>query len=439
MRPGGSTSLAARRTRIVLTAWPNASQPRRTHNRHGSSLPRANSSPPGCLIFSLRLRSGLKTRRGRFGARHLDKALEARARPATVYRLAGVLPGPVRGRSLHPRRREQPQRSAARCLGAAPTRRRAHPSRLAALTAGSPPFSSERPGTWQAERHGVDDKAAGAALSGAPLDDRRWRGGGQFVQAVMAVHNPGPLRPSRSEDRRQSLSHAAVTHPNQLIAHPAGLASGPRRLNAVGTPSSRRVGITWRMAGWYRGAKQNPIPTSSIQRATEAGGRAICTPRASSTSAEPVREEAARPPCLQTGTPAPATTRAAIVETLIVPAWSPPVPQVSTSRLPSSAGTGTLSATSSMASNMPVSSSEVSPLQRKPKMNAATCDGVAAPSRISRSAAPDCAALRSWLADNRPNTAGQPPISARAGRCGASTRLANESSLFTASGTPQRY
>ena len=57
-----------------------------------------------------------------------------------------------------------------------------------------------------------------------------------------------------------------------------------------------------------------------MQRATELGGRAIATPRASSTSAEPVLEEAARPPCLQTGTPAPATTSAAIVETFIVPA-----------------------------------------------------------------------------------------------------------------------
>ena len=30
------------------------------------------------------------------------------------------------------------------------------------------------------------------------------------------------------------------------------------------------------MAGWYLGAKQKPIPTSSIQRATDAGGKAIC-------------------------------------------------------------------------------------------------------------------------------------------------------------------
>ena len=121
------------------------------------------------------------------------------------------------------------------------------------------------------------------------------------------------------------------------------------------------------MAGWYRGAKQKPIPTSSMQRATEAGGRVISTPSASSTSADPVRDEAARPPCLHTGTPAPATIRAAMVETLMVPARSPPVPQVSTSRWQGQSATGTVSATSSMASNMPVSSSERLALAPQPE------------------------------------------------------------------------
>ena len=40
----------------------------------------------------------------------------------------------------------------------------------------------------------------------------------------------------------------------------AGLAIGPRMLNTVGTPSSRRLGPAWRMAGWNRGAKQNAMP-----------------------------------------------------------------------------------------------------------------------------------------------------------------------------------
>ena len=84
-----------------------------------------------------------------------------------------------------------------------------------------------------------------------------------------------------------------------------------------------------------------------------------------------------------------------MVETLMVPARSPPVPHVSTIRRARSSATGTVSATSSMASSIPVSSSGVSPLHRSPKMNAATCDCVAAPSRISRSAAADSMDVRS--------------------------------------------
>ena len=40
----------------------------------------------------------------------------------------------------------------------------------------------------------------------------------------------------------------------------AGLASGPRKLNIVATPSSRRTGAAKRIAGWKRGAKQKADP-----------------------------------------------------------------------------------------------------------------------------------------------------------------------------------
>ncbi len=53
-------------------------------------------------------------------------------------------------------------------------------------------------------------------------------------------------------------------------------------------------------------------------------------PRASMTSAEPQRLDTARLPCLATLRPAPATTKAVVVETLKVEVASPPVPQVST-------------------------------------------------------------------------------------------------------------
>ena len=51
-------------------------------------------------------------------------------------------------------------------------------------------------------------------------------------------------------------------------------------------------------------------------RATSAAGRPIFTPSAVSTSLAPDRDEAARLPCLATGTPQPATISDASVETL---------------------------------------------------------------------------------------------------------------------------
>ena len=108
----------------------------------------------------------------------------------------------------------------------------------------------------------------------------------------------------------------------------------------MGTPSSRRVGAHVAHGGVVAGGKAEADPGFLDAAGHGPGGRAISTPSASSTSAEPVREDAARPPCLQTGTPAPATTRAAMVETLMVPARSPPVPQVSTSLRPHVVGDG---------------------------------------------------------------------------------------------------
>ena len=99
----------------------------------------------------------------------------------------------------------------------------------------------------------------------------------------------------------------------------------------VGVPSSRRTGAAKRIAGWKRWAKQKPMPTSRTQRATPSGPRSMTTPSDSSTSTEPHFDDAARPPCFATVAPAAAVTIAAMVDTLTVPAPSPPVPQVSTS------------------------------------------------------------------------------------------------------------
>src|SRR5438445_1790137 len=88
------------------------------------------------------------------------------------------------------------------------------------------------------------------------------------------------------------------------------------KLKMVGAPSSLRMGAAKRIAGWKRGAKQKPMSASSTHRATCSGPRSTTTPSVSNRSAELLVADAARPPCLQTLAPAPATTKEAMVETL---------------------------------------------------------------------------------------------------------------------------
>ena len=68
-----------------------------------------------------------------------------------------------------------------------------------------------------------------------------------------------------------------------------------------------------------------PMPASRMQREIASGASSMRTPSAASTSAAPQREDSARLPCLATGTPAPATMKAAQVEMLNEPDASPPV------------------------------------------------------------------------------------------------------------------
>ena len=110
-------------------------------------------------------------------------------------------------------------------------------------------------------------------------------------------------RPVGGQDTEHLVGHGRVADPHHLELARAGLARGPRKLNTVGIPRSLRTGPANRMAGWKRGAKQNPIPTSSMHRATPAGPRSATTPSASSTSAAPTAEDEARPPCLHTLAP----------------------------------------------------------------------------------------------------------------------------------------
>src|SRR5438477_9460487 len=102
--------------------------------------------------------------------------------------------------------------------------------------------------------------------------------------------------------------------------------------------------------------KQTPI--SFRQFSETSAGALTLTPRAERTSALPEREVAARLPCLATGRPAPAMTKAAAVETLKVLAVLEPVPAVSTKQTwPHVSRT----ARARIADAKPASSSTVSP------------------------------------------------------------------------------
>ncbi len=193
----------------------------------------------------------------------------------------------------------------------------------------------------------------------------------------------------------------------------AGLASGPRKLKVVGTPIWVRAGPAKRNPAWNFCAKQNPIPTRSMQRATPSPSRSITTPSDSSTSAEPHRDDAARFPCLATRTPAPATTSAVVVEMLNVCDRSPPVPQVSMSGpAVASSATGTGSVCSSIVRTSAASSVGVSPLARSATAKAAICASVALPWRIVAIAAEASSASRSSRRRSGMSTSGQWTVAA---------------------------
>ena len=121
----------------------------------------------------------------------------------------------------------------------------------------------------------------------------------------------------------------------------------------------------------------NPKPSRSIDSAMAAGGRSMAMPSASSTSAEPLCELAARLPCLATAAPEAAATMAAAVEMLNVPIPSPPVP--TTSMIGERRGV-TATTRDRIASANPAISSAVSPLARRATRNPAICASVASPS-----------------------------------------------------------
>ena len=214
--------------------------------------------------------------------------------------------------------------------------------------------------------------------------------------------------------RLRAASSAAISGATDVFATPrlvaigcAGLASGPKKLKVVGTPSCLRIGATCRIAGWKTGAKKKVMPTSAKICATRSGERSRRIPSTSSISEEPVLPEADLLPCFMTGTPAAEARMLAIDEILTVPTMSPPVPTMSTASLPVSR----ITERSNMTSTKPASSSTLSPFERRPIMNAPTCASAASPDMICSIAHAAAGRSRSFLASSRPKIVGQVRVS----------------------------
>ena len=109
------------------------------------------------------------------------------------------------------------------------------------------------------------------------------------------------------------------------------------------------------------------------------GSRSNLTPSASRQSAAPDREEAARFPCLATGTPAEAITMDAVVEMLKELDSSPPVPTISRT----SSSFNSFSPAARMPSADAVISSMVSPFMERAVRYAVFCTSLASPLMIS--------------------------------------------------------
>lgn len=159
----------------------------------------------------------------------------------------------------------------------------------------------------------------------------------------------------------------------------------------MATPSPLRAGAACLIAGWKALAKQKVIPASSATCRTCSGGSVRSTPNASSTSADPELEEAARLPCLTRRTPEAAMTMADIVEMLTVFWRSPPVPTMSIV----GPGTSMRWACASMTSANPRISATDSPLTRSAMRKPASWMGVASPLMTSFMAHWACSRVRS--------------------------------------------
>ena len=163
----------------------------------------------------------------------------------------------------------------------------------------------------------------------AALGHLRVAGGRDLVEAVRAVHDPCALGPEQRSARASSSVSSGRGTPTSCRVAPRRVRQRPEQVEGGPQPefAARRPRVPHRRM--ERRREENAIPASARQRSATAGGAAMFTPSASSTSALPHWLDTERLPCFATGTPHAAITTAAAVEILKVPERSPPVPHVS--------------------------------------------------------------------------------------------------------------
>ena len=163
-------------------------------------------------------------------------------------------------------------------------------------------------------------------------------------------------------------------------------------------------------------------PPRATQRATPVGpelDRRRRAPRAR----RPSRTATTRRGCRawRRARPRPPRSSAAIVETLTVPARSPPVPHVSIA--PSTSARRRARRSGASCARARRARASVSPFVRSATMKPAVCTSVASPSRISPSARVDVVGRQLLAPQQRPSTSGQDRVGQSAPAVHACTRI----------------
>ena len=119
------------------------------------------------------------------------------------------------------------------------------------------------------ERGGVDDVALDR-VAGDDVQRRRCRRAAARRRRRRGSRTSARCR-AGGRPRPSAAATAASPTPSSCRVVPAGLVSGPSRLNAVRTPISRRVGPACFIAGWKFGANRNAKPSVAQRRAGRRG------------------------------------------------------------------------------------------------------------------------------------------------------------------------